>query len=86
MLSERDGCFNDDLIFFGLFASVSDLLPPPLSTLTTRGVPFISEEDFLANFGLRLLFLDTFGVDLREDDVGRFGLVFLDRLGLDFLD
>lgn len=76
MLNERDGCFKDDLILFGLLVvSQSDLLL--LSTFTIRGttVPFTSEEDFLDNFGLTLLFLETFGVDLRDD---RFGLVFLD--------
>lgn len=67
MLNDLDGCFREDLIFFGLFASVSVLAG---GSSVFRGVLGLSP--FLDAFGLRL-----------SDLLALFGLDFLEWFGLD---
>lgn len=91
MLNDLDGCFSEDLIFFGLFASISVLA----GSSVFRCVLGLSL--FLDDFGLRLsdllalcglAFLEWFGLDsflerdscfLCGDRLGDFDLVVVVR-------
>lgn len=62
MLREREGCFNEDFIFFGLFGPFSSLLEDLELLLDCRGLTLVLGLVFLDRLGLgSFLVGDRFG-------------------------